>query len=91
MTKKGLLEIYALAVCFFTLACFVIALGMAVWDIVELSAPEFTISNNHYECHLSDEAYTDCYSNHHKYTRENNPLSFPTGKTLTTKRSTEYA
>jgi len=41
--KKNLVEIYALAVCFFTVACFVIVAGMTAWNIIELSAPEFTI------------------------------------------------
>jgi len=91
MTKKGFLEIYALAVCFFTLVCFVVTLGLAVWDLVEISVPEFTIRNNDYECHISDDAYTDCYSNQSKYTRENNPISFPEGQELTNKRKSEYA
>ena len=55
--KRNLVDIYALAVCFFTVACFVIVLGMTAWNVVELSAPEFTINNNTYEAHLNDENY----------------------------------
>ena len=91
MTKNGLLGIYALVVCFFTLACFIVALGMAAWDVVEISAPEFTIRNYDYECHLSDEAYIDCYSSDHKYTREKSPITFPEGDELTDKRKSGYA
>ncbi len=91
MGKKGLLEIYALSVCFFSLVFFIVAFGMAAWDVVQLSAPEFTIRNYTYECHLSDVAYIECYSNKHKYTREENPLPFPEGKELTGKRVKEYA
>jgi hypothetical protein len=39
---KSLVEIYALAVCFFAIICFVIALGIGVYDIIELSNPELS-------------------------------------------------
>ena len=88
--KKTILEIYALAVCFFTVACFVITLGMAIWDTIELSAPEFTISNHNFECHYSDEAYNDCYSSKHQFTRDDSPKTFPSGQELTEKRQKAY-
>jgi hypothetical protein len=55
--KKNLVGIYALAVCFFTVACFVIVAGITAWNVVELSAPEFTIDNYVHEAHASDENY----------------------------------
>ena len=55
--KKSLLEIYALAVCFVTVVCFVIALGIGVYDLVELAYPEFSLSSYEYERHQSDEAF----------------------------------
>jgi len=88
--KKTILEIYALAVCFFAVACFVITLGLAMWDIVELSAPEFTVSNHNFECYQSDEAYRDCNASKHKYTREESPEIFPAGKELTNSRVKSY-
>lgn len=88
--KKTILEIYALAVCFFTVACFVITLGLAIWDIVELSAPEFTILNHSFECHQSDETYKDCNASQHKYTREESPEVFPSGQELTDARNKSY-
>ena len=91
MAKKGLLEVYALVVCFFTLVCFIVTLGMVAWDVVEIAAPEFTISSYDYECHLSDETYSDCYSSDHRYTREKNPVTFPAGDELTAKRTSRYA
>ena len=36
------LQIYALMVCFATLMCFVIALGIALYDVVEISSPKIT-------------------------------------------------
>jgi hypothetical protein len=43
--KKTILEIYALAVCFVTVICFVIALGIAAYGIVGIASPNFTISS----------------------------------------------
>ena len=57
--NKKILEVYALAVCFFTVACFVIAFGLMLWNFIELWAPEFTVYTRHFECHQSDEAYRD--------------------------------
>ncbi|SHK01108.1 hypothetical protein SAMN02745165_03742 [Malonomonas rubra DSM 5091] len=88
---KTILEIYALAVCFFTVACFVITLGLALWNVVELSAPEFTINNQKYECHQTDEAYRDCFSDQYKYRKKESPETFPTGEVLTKKREFEYS
>ncbi len=64
---------------------------MLVWDVIELTVPEFTITNHHYECHQTDDAYRDCYSSKSKYTRKENPMSFPVGAELTKKRQDNYA
>lgn len=42
--KRSLLQVYALAVCFATLLCFVCALGIGLYDVLQISAPEFTVS-----------------------------------------------
>jgi len=62
--RKTLIEIYALAVCFFTVACFAIFSGLAVWDVVQISAPEFTINSKVYEEHSDNESYKkrSCYA-----------------------------
>ena len=52
--KKTIVEIYALAVCFIATASFVISLGFALWNIVEMIAPEFTLEPYRYEHHQSD-------------------------------------
>lgn len=56
--KKSLLEIYALAVCFVTITCFAISLGIGIYDIVELSAPGFTMKSYDYELHKTNEIFT---------------------------------
>lgn len=42
--RRSAIQIYALAVCFTTLMCFVIALGCAIYDVVRFAAPAFTLS-----------------------------------------------
>lgn len=55
--KRTLLEIYALAVCFVTLTCFVVCLGVGVYDLVQITKPEFTLSSYKYEEHQSNDAF----------------------------------
>src|SRR5262245_46453629 len=40
---RSLVQTYALTVCFFTLMCFVVALGIAVYDAVQIAMPGFTV------------------------------------------------
>lgn len=56
--KKGLLEIYALSVCFVALVCFVISLGIGIYDIVEITSPEFTLRTYVYEKHQTNKMFT---------------------------------
>lgn len=55
--KKSILEIYALVVCFFTLACFVITLGTAIYDIVQITRPDFTLKKYDYEKYQTNEKF----------------------------------
>ena len=55
--KKSLLEIYGLAVCFFCVACFVITLVFALYDIVQIADPDFTINRYGYDRYQSNEEY----------------------------------
>lgn len=55
--RRTLVEIYALAVCFFSVACFVITLGIALYDLVEIATPAFTLDAREYERHQSDQAF----------------------------------
>jgi hypothetical protein len=55
--KRTLLEVYALAICFVTLVCFVVSLGIGIYDIVQIMNPEFTISSYTYDRHQSNDAY----------------------------------
>ncbi|WP_027967471.1 hypothetical protein [Halomonas halocynthiae] len=86
--KKNIVEIYALAVCFFTVACFVVVLGMTAWNVVELSAPEFTINNSTYEAHLTDENYRRWLIQRNQYRSED--YKPPEGAELTQSRETNW-
>ncbi|MGR8978907.1 MAG: hypothetical protein ACU84H_02280 [Gammaproteobacteria bacterium] len=57
--RKTIIEIYALAVCFFSVACLVITLGIALYDLVGIAAPAFTLDTRDYERHQSDQAFLE--------------------------------
>lgn len=58
--KKTILEIYALAVCFAVVVCATVTLGIALWQIVTIAEPEFTIGGYLYEQH-QDNAHFPAY------------------------------
>ena len=55
--KKSILEVYALAVCFFTVACFVVALGIGLYSLVQIANPEFTLDSEQYNRHQTNDAF----------------------------------
>ena len=55
--KKSILEIYALAVCFATIVCFVVTLGIALFDVIQIAQPEFTLSSHEFNRHQSNDAF----------------------------------
>jgi len=55
--KKSVLEMYALAICFVTLICFVIALGIGIYNMIRIVNPEFTLSAYEHERHQSNRAF----------------------------------
>lgn len=55
--KKSILEIYALAVCFFCVSGFVLSLAIAAYHVIAITRPEFTINSLPYMKHQSNDAY----------------------------------
>jgi hypothetical protein len=53
--SRSPIQIYALCVCFAALLCFVIALGIGLYDVVQITAPTFTLSEFSY--YRSNEQY----------------------------------
>ena len=43
---RSLIQLYALAVCFATLMCLVVALGLGIYDVVRIVAPAFTVQDS---------------------------------------------
>lgn len=59
--KKSILEIYALAVCLFALACFVVSFGIAAYSAVSVANPAFTLRADEYSrLQTNDEFWTAC-------------------------------
>lgn len=42
---RSLIQVYALMVCFCALMCFVVAMGIGAYDVIEIAAPEFTLQD----------------------------------------------
>lgn len=55
--KKSVLEIYALAVCFVTVVCLAIALGIAGYGVIGIINPDFTLSSWVYTQHQTNDAF----------------------------------
>lgn len=85
--KKSILEIYALAVCFATIVCFVVALGIALYDVIQIARPEFTLSSHVYNRHQSNDAFWNSSS---QYDSREKDKKRPPEKELTNRRMESY-
>lgn len=54
---KSKLEIYALAVCFASIVCLIISIGIAGYSIIEITAPKITMSSHNYQKYQTNDAY----------------------------------
>lgn len=86
--KKTILEIYALAVCFATIVCFVVALGIALYDVIEISNPEFTLISHEYNRHQSNAAFWNSYQC--GYDKKDKEMQRPSDEELTRQRLDSY-
>ena len=68
---RSLVQVYALAVCFATLMCLVVALGVGLYDLVQIAAPDFTLA--YYQPYESDAAFARVYPD--EANRANNELT----------------
>jgi hypothetical protein len=55
--KKSILEVYAMAVCFVCVLCFVVSAGLAMYGLVGMANPEFTMSSWTYGQHQTNDAF----------------------------------
>jgi len=86
--KKSLLEIYALAVCFATIVCFVVSLGVAIYSIIEIINPEFTMNSYEYKRYQSNDAYW--LSRVEDYRNKEKEMQRPSEDELTKQRTEGY-
>jgi hypothetical protein len=83
---RKIIQIYALTVCFFTMACFAISTGVALWNVAKLAIPSLAISNSTYKSLQSDESYSESLYNSNSYRIKENIYTVPTGDLLTKER-----
>lgn len=84
--KRGWLEIYGLAVCFFVAAYFLFVAAEAAWHVIQISAPEFTVSSHQWERHQTDEAFRESLLGRHDNGLEKSSYVPPEGEALTKAR-----
>ncbi len=98
--KKTWLEIYALLVCFVCVTCVVIVTGLSLWNIIEMSAPEFAMDSATWTRLSSDEQYKSSWEFKSRYcdensTEETSPKNkckpAPQDANVTEQRLTEFA
>lgn len=89
--KKSILEIYALAVCFVTVVCFVVAFGMAIYAVVGIADPEFTMRSWTYEQHHSNETYWASHGGNQYCNTDEKKNERPSEADLTKRREESYA
>jgi hypothetical protein len=56
---RSLIQVYALAVCFATLMCFVVALGVGMYDVLQIAAPSFTLES--YQPYQSNDVFVQFF------------------------------
>jgi hypothetical protein len=87
--KKTILEIYALAVCFVTVTCFVVSLGVAGYSLIQISKPDFTMRSYEYNQFQSNDTFwKDC--GHRYCTDEEKKNPRPSESDLTKQRQEAF-
>lgn len=89
--KKSILEIYALAVCFVTVVCFVVTLGIATYSVLEIAKPEFTLNSWQYSQHQTNDAYWNNCSGGRYCGPEEKKKERPSEPELTKQREESFA
>ena len=79
-------EIYALTVCFFTMACLAIATGNLLWNGVKLAAPALTVNAHEYQRHQTDDNFSQSLESRNRARIEKGGYQLPSGADLTAQR-----
>ncbi len=89
--KKTALEIYALAVCFVTVVCFVATLGVGLYSILEIVKPQITLNSWQYERFQSNDAFWQQCGNARFCSEQDKKKERPSEADLTKQREEEYS
>lgn len=81
--KKTIVEIYALAVCFITVICATITVMIALYSVIGILCPRFTLYSYQYESYQSNEQF--CLKNADKFCAKK------TANEITQLRETQFA
>ena len=69
--KRNLVEIYALAICFLAVVCFIVAAGLGIYDVIQIVKPGFTISSYEYKKYQSNKKFIKgCEDKYADYSEE---------------------
>lgn len=71
--KKSILEIYALAVCFFSVICLMFSAGFAAYAVVRIAKPNFTMNDWQHQRYQSNDAFWAAESSSARITRKDEP------------------
>lgn len=55
--RRTILEVYALAVCFVTVVCMVVTVGVGAYSLIQIVRPDFTMSAWSYDQYRSNDAF----------------------------------
>lgn len=55
--KKSILEIYALTVCFMAIICFIVALGIGFYNLIQISSPSLTLDSWQYHEYQTNDSF----------------------------------
>ena len=65
--RNAAIQFYALAVCFSALMCLVVALGVGIYDLIQISAPVFTMQPWQCDIYQSNERFLASYPDKKEY------------------------
>jgi hypothetical protein len=88
--KKTILEIYALAVCFVTVTCFIVCLGISGYSFVRITKPDFTMESYVYDRYQSNDNFWQNNCRHGFCSDEDKKMPRPSEDQITKKRLKEF-
>lgn len=89
--KKTILEVYALAVCFVSIICFVVCLGVAGYSFVQIAKPDFTMRSYDFDHYQSNDTYWKMKEGRGGCSKEDKPTIRPSESELTKQRTEAFS